>query len=291
MRLFVESVCSLLDFDLESVILLEENHGKDDFLSKTGYKIRLVRDLEQGVIESDGVLIIYSENLPIVSVCEIKSLCELYNKTCLKIDCSKDEKEYSEYLSNARFEYTDKAVTILLISIGSSTNHILSELTISHCFRQKNINVQQVYSHMAKSLIESLSENRILKSGILDTRCSHHCNNNIWVITVCIDSLEDFKKNIDFWRPFAPDFVIVNLSLGHLTRDIVEKTISNVISSSVDIIVRSRYRNINNEYAVYCDDYAILENDALDIHSTNYAEELVSSIFAKLVLPQGVHRL
>ena len=290
-RLFLRSALSLLNFDISEIVLLKENHIRDNFLASFSYRIKFVSNLEQGVSYSDITLIIKDESLPDSSICKINQLCKFQRQRCIEVDLSIDPMEYNEYLKNEISMYSNKSTTILCVCIGKAAEHTLTEMVLHNAFVHNNICAQQLYSQTTFSLIKSLSSNNILDSHLASQLVSNNCAHTISVVTMCVDSPSELKHYQWLINNLVPDFVVVGLSRGYLTPDGVSRIIREVFYVDVDIIVSSRYRIVNNEFTVYCDEPSIIDNNVLDIDDREFNNELITRIFSKLALPKGITRL
>lgn len=286
-RILLKEIKYIFNFSVDEVILLRENHY-DDFLECYNLPIHLFNNIRECIDNSDMVIIINNEMLPSKIVDDIKATCVIRNKLCIELPLNSFEDSYKSYIKMSTNSLSNDRPIILLISIGKATEHSYIEILLNKIFTENNVVFGQVFSPFTLQLLNSLSVNNILQSKLLNQLSLSDSTKDMYIITISIDCQNEFIKYSDFLKRFTPDYVMLQLSLGYLNH--TELVINNELVNP-NLVLRSRYRLVNGEFAVYCNEEVSETINELDIDSIAFEDKIAKKIISHLALPAGIRRL
>lgn len=218
----------LLNFPIETAVVLRENHNMGDF-KKERYRFRvmLADTLDEGMKLCDVCLVLKSND---------RINYALRGKECNNIEIVTLD-EMNAFSTKSRFNASVKPV-ILLISTDQFNQKYCTEILLNRLFIEHGIDIFQAPSLKTQRVFLKLSQRGMLNSKISDSMLS---DGQVAIITLEHNFLEFDSESADFFTEFVstkPDFVLLN---KNMRTEFFPQIFKTRFGKAVDYIVESEY--------------------------------------------------
>ena len=287
-RSVLQVIDCILNFSVDAVIVLKENHRSDDqILLKKQISLCIYDTIDRCLAYCDLVLIIASEEIPEKSITRIIDKSSMLQKKCYLISTPLFKGE-TQILPEF---YDNKTIpSILTLSFGKCTQLFSIEILLNNIFYESGITMAQHFSQKTDALLLQFLENGILHDSLSKQMISPPYSPSIVLYSLNIENnWYDLRNYMNYFDNIRPDFIIIHTDARFEITESFQNIIEFCCLSKIDMVVKSHYSMVDEKHLVFCD--FSKNDDIYDIESDSLRSDIFLRIISKLTWPHNVKRL
>lgn len=281
----------LLPYEITQIILLEENHIKNDMIKCT-HEILICPNLDEGIKQCEIVLLVKHPEMNLLLEDTIISYCNRYKRKYLIIESLSNIPIHQRDNTEIETIKCNNAPVICLVAIGDFAQHLCIEFILNRIFKKIGVNVQQIYSIEAKNLLRQLSP----QTESDEKNRDHY---EVVIQSIIHNNVNDVLQNAELLKIFEatkPDFTIVNIESGLTEKCDVESIIKSMeirYNTKIDMVVSSSYCSIKDNKNSYMPMYynKKTSDTFYSIEDIELENIIKQKIMTKITLPNDVELL
>ena len=284
---------SLLGSDIDTVITTDEALFKN-LINNFNFKIKHFSSIEACVSNSDIVLVYNEKKLPKHIINKIKSISEIQNKKCIKIDRCENTEARSNIEYNLISANKVDAPSIVIFSVGLSTIPIKVEFDVNRIFLDVGEMINQFLSLESKHISRQFKNAKINEDRI--ALFDEFKQGKVSVYFFDLDnSIYNIHKYYKILTAIKPDYIIVLTDYNLLDYDELIMYIKCFCARHPDVIVKSRWFSVGNDIFCHSDNFDNLAQGnnqmVMDFEDRDFYQKLRFDIFSKITLSEGIKRI
>ena len=279
---FVNVIDHLLNFRVNEINLLNENHDMREFKAK-GNQIKMHDNIQQCIENSDVIILLNTPNLPTKVVAELKEIIKIKQKKLVDIDLNLSSSQMNTY----RYNHNENIPVILNISIGNHSANFCLEIILNKILSSQCVDFWQEYNTETAAMLRQLNENSILNNAL----CTKKTAGRITIRTVHYSNFQEMVDASSEIQTLLPDYIILNTNYRLHEYDKIKDYIYYRYGIPL-FIVKSNfaevYRAERSMKCVYCvekqEGIHYINDDELEL-------KLKFDIFSHLSFPNEIYTL
>ena len=288
-RMILYKINYLLNWNIEEVILLRENHLQGEVFVTDEIAVTIKENIDECVESSDNIIIVKSLCIEPRTIDYVLQKAQNYNKECFVIDnCFEDIQLKSKGELYSEFK---QYPTVLNIALGMDSQPYCMEILLNRIFEEKRIKFKQIFTEETKRFLWNLNSYGVLNfSYAQQLEADRHTNAfNIVVWTLNIgNNMKNLKYWIEHIRCISPDYIIFQTDNTFKNSNI--QSINEFLKvggiNEIDTFVKSRYGWLNGENRVYYAERKEGGKDIWDLEDGDLRQKLSFDILSKIGLPE-----
>ena len=275
----------ILPYDISQIILLQENHSKNDTVN-CKHEIIISPSLLEAVSNCDIVLLFKHPHMNEDLEEKLRCICETLNKKFESFYIPFSEEQVKIITTKEKMKYKELPV-IMILSLGLYNQHIYVEVLINRIFQKLGVATTQLFSNELASIMQQVNPKQI---------ASHNTEDEVIIQCVVCTDIEGLLNNKELLKTFeivSPDFTIINIESGLSEKcdikDLIER-IEYRFNTRTDLVISSNYCSIRDKKNTYIPLYYngndhdyFLRVDDLDLENV-----LKREIIDKITFPKGI---
>lgn len=290
-RSILNNIKYLLNFDIERVILLRENHKADEPCFDN--KIILFDSLDDCLNYCNSVIIIKDENTPCSKIDYIKNKCITDKKKYCEVDnpWTIDSLFVPDNITYDfdTFDFKNHPV-VLDISVGMLSQQYSVEIMLSEIMYKNNVNFTQLFSEKTRQFLLQLDGYNYLNNNISNQLQKNYSGNDVFILSVNVGTEDGMRKYYNLFERIRPDYLILQIGNGNQEILGIQNAIQYGLFTPLDITIKTHnYYFANGNVILYCKEISYIDgHKTLDIEDPYLEEKLSFDILSKIGLPEGI---
>lgn len=275
----------IFPYDISQIILLQENHSKNDTFN-CKHEIIISPSLLEAVNNCDIVLLFKHPHMNKELEEKLSCICETLNKKIESFCIPFSEDQIKIITTKEKMKYKELPV-IMILSLGLYNQHIYTEVLINKIFQKLGVATIQLLSNELASIMQQAN---------LKQNASRNTEDEVIIQCVSCTDIEGLLNNKELLKTFeiaSPDFTIINIESGLNEKcdikDLIER-IEYRFNTKTDLVISSNFCSIRDKKNTYIPlYYKGNEHDCfLRVDDLNLENVVKREIIDKITFPKGI---